>query len=276
MNATVRDSRVRTDGFERQELMVNGVRTVVYSAGQGEPLVYLHGAGTFHGFDFVRAWTDHYRVIVPYHPGFGESADDGRIGSLHDYVVHYQELFDQLGLDDINLVGCSMGGRLAAEFAVANVDRLRKLVLVCPAGLDVLEHPMTNLGDIPPAELIAYLINDINAIAAFLPTGPDPEFDAMRAREGAAVGRVLRDGSLVNPMLASWLHRVKVPTLLLWGARDRVIPAAQASAWQQLLPDALIRVVEQAGHLILDESAEARSAVKNFLDGDGLVARGAP
>lgn len=271
MNAHPGDARVRTDGFERHEYVVHGVRTVLYSAGQGEPLVYLHGAGTFHGFDFVRPWTDRYRVIVPYHPGFGESADDPQVDALHDYVVHYLDLFDQLGLRQFHLVGCSMGGRLAAEFAVAHAGRLRKLVLVCPAGLDVPDHPMTSLADIPPGELFSYLIKDVGAIAPFLPDGPDAAFDAMRAREGAAVGRVLRNGSLVNPKLTVWLHRVRVPTLLLWGMEDRIIPAAQAAAWAGLLPDAQVRMVPHAGHLLLDESAQARAAVKEFLHGAGAA-----
>ena len=62
-------------GFDRKEYTVNGVRTVVYSAGQGRPLVYWHGAGTFSGIDFALEWTRHFRVILPFHPGYGESAD---------------------------------------------------------------------------------------------------------------------------------------------------------------------------------------------------------
>lgn len=265
MNMTLGDSRVRTDGFDRHETMVNGTRTVVYSAGQGDTLVYFHGAGTFHGFDFARAWADRFRVVVPYHPGFGESADDLRIESIGGYVRHYVNLFDQMGLKKFNLVGCSMGGRMAAEFAADHAGMLDKLVLVCPAGLDVPAHPMTNLGDIAPAELFGYLIKDVSVLQPFLPTGPDPQFGAMREREGASVGRILRNGSLVNPELAASLPRIDVPTLLLWGREDRVIPAAQAQAWAGLLPRAAVRIVDDAGHLILDESAQGRAAVKEFL-----------
>jgi pimeloyl-ACP methyl ester carboxylesterase len=265
MKLTLGDSRVRTDGFERHEYMVNGTRTVLYSAGRGDPLVYFHGAGTFHGFDYVRDWTDRFRVFVPYHPGFGESEDNPRIDSMHDYVLHYVDLFDQMGLQKLNLVGCSMGGRMAAEFAIEHGHRLEKLVLVCPAGLDVPEHPTINLSAIPEAELFDYLIKDVEAIRRFLPAGPDPQFGAMRAREGAAVGRILQNGSLVNPKISSWLHRVHVPTLLLWGNEDRIIPVEQAETWATLLPKSTIRIVNNAGHLILDESAQGRAAVKEYL-----------
>jgi pimeloyl-ACP methyl ester carboxylesterase len=75
----------------------------------------------------------------------------------------------------------------------------------------------------------------------------------------------MRDGKLTNPKLGRRLHRVRVPTLLLWGADDRLIPAAQAETWHSLLPDATIRIIPNAGHLVLDESATARSAVKEFV-----------
>jgi pimeloyl-ACP methyl ester carboxylesterase len=87
----------------------------------------------------------------------------------------------------------------------------------------------------------------------------------MRAREGASVARLLRNGSLVNPKISSWLHRVHVPTLLLWGKEDRIIPVEQAETWASLLPKSTIRIVYNAGHLILDESAQGRAAVKEFL-----------
>ena len=61
------------DGFERRELDINGIRTVVYSAGSGRPVVYWHGGGTFHGINFACDWAPHFRVILPHHPGFGES-----------------------------------------------------------------------------------------------------------------------------------------------------------------------------------------------------------
>ncbi len=272
MSKILGDSRVRTEGFERDEYVVNGIRTVVYSAGHGETVVYFHGAGTFHGFDFARDWTEDFRVVIPYHPGFGESQDDMRIDSMHDYVRHYANLFDRMGLNKFNLVGCSMGGRMAAQFAADHGALLDKLVLVCPAGLDVPAHPMTNLADIPPGELLDYLIEDVSVLEPFVPTWPDPEFGTMRARETAAVGRILRNGSLVDPALPASLARIDVATFLLWGREDRVIPAAQAQAWAALLPRSTVRVVAGAGHLILDESPQARGEVKAFLLRSGAAA----
>ena len=82
--------------YERLRLKVAGTEVVVLIAGSGPPLVFFHGAGTFHGFDFALPWSKRFKVYAPYHPGFGESADDHEIDSIHDYVLHYAELFDQL------------------------------------------------------------------------------------------------------------------------------------------------------------------------------------
>ena len=94
----------------RETITVDGASVTFLTGGSGEPLVFFHGAGTFHGFEFARPWTENYRVIIPFHPGFGESADDDRIADMHDYVMHYMELFDRLELEQVNLVGFSLGG----------------------------------------------------------------------------------------------------------------------------------------------------------------------
>jgi pimeloyl-ACP methyl ester carboxylesterase len=95
--------------FKRDELTVDGVKTVVYSAGKGRPVVFLHGAGTIDGFDFTAPWADKFKVIAPYHPGFGESGDVPTFTSLHDYVMHYLELFDRLKIDTFDIDELSLG-----------------------------------------------------------------------------------------------------------------------------------------------------------------------
>jgi len=111
--------------FNRETHTVNGVKTILLTAGSGEPLIFLHGAGTFHGFEFAKPWADKFRVILPFHPGFGESGDDPAMTDIHDYVMHYVELLDLLGLDKVNLVGFSLGGYIAAKFAMEHGHRVR-------------------------------------------------------------------------------------------------------------------------------------------------------
>ncbi len=92
-----------TEGFTRDEYLIDGVRSIVHSAGKGPTVVFFHGGGTFHGFEWARDWLDRFHVILPYHPGFGECADDPDITSTADYVMHYTALFAALGLTRFGL-----------------------------------------------------------------------------------------------------------------------------------------------------------------------------
>lgn len=252
--------------FARRSLRVNGVETVVLEAGSGPPLVYLHGAGTVSGFDFALPWASEYRVIVPYHPGFGASADDPLVTEIHDYVLHYIELFDQLGLAKVRLVGQSMGGFISTKFAVEHGARIAKLALVCPIGLPVpAEHSTVNFLATPPQDLPALLAHDPQTVIKHLPAGPpSAEFIAERTKEGITAGRVLASGTF-DPKLPRYLHRLTMPTLLVWGNSDRLTPTAQHKAWAKALPTATVRLFDRAGHLVLDESPAAVAAIAEFL-----------
>src|SRR5690242_6308950 len=104
--------------FREERHDVNGIETAVLFAGDGDTLVYFHGAGTAFGFDHLLPLAERFRLVVPYHPGFGLSADDPSIDSLHDYVLHYLDLFDRIAVEHLFLVGESMGGCIAAWFAI--------------------------------------------------------------------------------------------------------------------------------------------------------------
>lgn len=259
----LKDSRISTHDFERLEITVKGTRQVLYTAGNGRPLLYFHGASTFHGFDFARDWLKDFRVYIPYHPGFAESADAPHLISTLDYVAHYKELLDALRLDKIHLVGCSLGGRLAAEFALTHPEHIESLVLLCPAGLDCPEAPMTNLSAISPQDLPSYLIEDVSILAPFLPTTDDPEFAALRARESVTVGKLTRHG-FRSPLVNSTQEHLPAATLLIWGTKDRVLPVEQADAWQQKFPGIEIELLEAVGHLLLDESKASCRLVAAF------------
>ena len=254
-----------TAGFDRLEVTIGGIRTVAYVAGSGRDVVYLHGGGTFHGFEFARDWLSGFRVWLPYHPGFGESADAPAMHTLLDYVRHCQELFDALGLRQLHLVGASLGGRLAAEFAIVHPQRLRSLVLVAPAGIMLPEYPQPDFARIAYHDWPTYFVHDPDLVRPFWPSEPDAAFLAARAREAQTVARLLGDAAATAPEFLRSLGRVKTPTLLVWGKQDRMVPAGNAQAWLKLLSQARIEIIEHAGHLLLDESVAARAAVARFM-----------
>lgn len=252
-----------TEGFERREIDLNGIRTVYYEAGQGPAVVYFHGGGAFHGIQFARPWTRDFRVILPYHPGMGESGDGPAIGGMQQLVVQYLDFLDRLGLDKVHMAGASMGGRLAAEFAVSHSDRLKSLVLSAPGGLDVPEHPPANLGAMAPAEMFAALTNNMAFLAPFLPPNVPPEvFGAARGREGAMAGRLMMSPTTLD----HWLHRISAPTLVVWGDKDGVLPVGRAQAWMDRLPKgAELSILKDIGHLTFDEAPEGVKVAQDFM-----------
>ena len=254
--------------FTRRTLQINGIDIVLLEAGDGPPLVYLHGAGTVTGFDFAAAWTKKFRVVIPYHPGFGPSADDPAITEIHDYVLHYVELFDTLGLSKIRLVGQSMGGFIATKFAIEHGHRIDKLVLVCPIGLPVpAEHRTVNFLATPPQELPALLAHDPQTVIKYLPAGePSAAFIAERTKEASTAGRVLAGGERTfDAKLPRYLHRLTMPTMLVWGNSDRLTHTAQHRTWAAALPKATVRLFDNAGHVVLDEAPESVAAIAEFL-----------
>jgi pimeloyl-ACP methyl ester carboxylesterase len=256
-----------TEGFEKLRLNVNGTDTVVLTLGAAAapPLVFLHGAGTFHGWEFARPWASQFRVLIPHHPGFGESGDMEGLREFGDLVLHYGALFDQLGLHrDVNLVGLSLGGRLAARLAIHQQHRLRRLVLVAPAGLRVPEAPMEDLFHIPPEQIPGRLVKNFDVLLPWLPTDPhDLDFAVDRYRETRTVAIVAWDEPF-DRVIALWMKTMTVPTMVMWGNDDALIPVGQAKAWADLVPDSELHVFDDAGHLLLDESPSAVSAVAEF------------
>jgi pimeloyl-ACP methyl ester carboxylesterase len=250
--------------FAREEYMIDGVKTVVYTAGKGEPLVYFHGAGTTDGFDFAEAWADKFRVIAPYHPGWGESGDDTSFTDLHDYVMHYLELFDVLKVDTLNLVGLSLGGYLAAKFASEHGHRVKKLVLLAPAGMIDPEHPMLDILAVPGEQLPGLLVSNLDVLKKRLPEKPDVEFMAARYREMTTVARLTWEHPF-DPKFVRYLHRIKMPALIVWGEEDKIVPVQQTRLWRQHIPSAEVMVLKGAGHLVHLEKPEVVEAIGRFL-----------
>jgi pimeloyl-ACP methyl ester carboxylesterase len=253
--------------FARRSLKINGIDTIVLTAGRGAPLVYLHGAGTVTRFDFALPWAREFEVIVPYHPGFGESADDPAITEIHDYVLHYLDLFDALDLRKVRLVGQSMGGYIAATLASRQRDLVERPALVCPIGIPTGDVKTTNFLEVPPEQLPTLLAVDPQTVIRHLPAGPPGDaLIAERIKETQTATRLRLGTSPFDPKLPRWLHRITMPTLLVWGKQDKLTPLGQQRFWSAALPKAQVELFD-GGHLVLDESAEAVAAIQEFMRG---------
>ena len=253
-----------TEGFERIVHRVEGVESVTYAIGEGEPLVYFHGGGTFHGFEWARALASDFRVYAPYHPNFGESGD-APFDQMADYVAHYELLFPALGLDTFHLAGASMGGHMAARYAAANPGDIAKLVLISAAGLKSERASVGNFAGVAPEDIRFMFVTDPAWIEPYWPANPSPEWQAVRDRESRAAFASREDIAATDRALRDGLKGFDRPTLLLWGAADRIVPPGYAKDWQEVLPHAELAIGPRGSHLLLDEVPAAVEALRNFL-----------
>ena len=256
--------------FKKSDLVVDGVRVQVLEAGKGKPLVYFHGAGAGRGFDELLPLAEDRRLIVPIHPGFGGSDDDLKINSILDYVVHYAALFDQLKLDEpVDLIGHSLGGWIAGLFAVFNSHRLRRMVLACPVGLRAPGYPSTDLFMVPADKLLHYLVASPAVLAKMTEGEVTVDMIVGRYREMTSLARVIWESSY-DPKLDRWLKHVAVPTLVLWGDEDKILPVQQAHQWvDRLACDAEVETFKGVGHLVFLETPGAVKRVGSFVNGGG-------
>jgi pimeloyl-ACP methyl ester carboxylesterase len=242
---------------------VVGRPTEVLSAGDGEPVVFLHGGGIVEGFDCFDPLAEDFRVIAPLRPGYGATALDPPLSGRDAEAEHVRDVLDALGIERTVLVGHSLGGWLAATVAARYSDRVSALVLGAPFGLDVPEHRGVDMSRMSPPEIAVALTNDPSIWEGRLPSGPDPAFEAARAREGQALMRFMPGP--FDPELPGILERITAPTLLLWGEDDKVAPVGQFPHWQQAIQHASVTTFPGTGHLLFHERGDAVAAISDFV-----------
>jgi len=248
---------------------IAGCRIRIMRGGEGEPLVFLHGAsGASVWAPWMEALSAHHEVIVPEHPGFGASDTPDWLDTIGDLAYFYLDAMEALGLERVHLVGNSLGGWIALELAVRDSSRLKTLTLVAPAGIRVKGVRKGDMFLWSPEETARNLFHDkelAERMIAAMPTQEEAQMVGLKNRLMTA--KLGWQPRLFNPDLHKWLHRVKVPTLILWGDDDRVIPPAYGPAFEELLPQARLQVVEACGHLPHVEKPEAFArSVTRFIE----------
>lgn len=256
----------RTSGLSATEPHGVGIAGDVETRGTGKPVLFLHGASTVEGTDFVVSDLS-VRWLLPLHPGFGGSAPDDSITSIDALASHYLGRLDALRLERVGLVGFSMGGWVAARLAIAAPDRIDRLCLVAPAGLDITGARPTDLSGISPDGLPAYLAHDAAVARRYFPAQPTAKFLAMRAAEARALEQLTGGKPLLDPALADELATIACPTLVVWGERDRMQPVGLARHWVAGLRFGQSLIVPGAGHFVLQERPETVSAIADFMKG---------
>jgi pimeloyl-ACP methyl ester carboxylesterase len=227
-------------------------------AGIGPPLLYLHDTFSYTWTRMHDALAAHYEVLFPMHPGCAGSTDLDDIDSMDDLVFHYLDVCATLGLERPILLGPSLGGWLAAEWAMRYPEMLDALILVDAFGLRVPEAPATDLLRLDAVQMRQVLFADPQAAVAhdLIPDVPTPESLEARFRARQCLARFAWQFP-DNPKLSRYLHRVKTPTLIIWGAHDGVVSTAHAQAYLRGIAGAELVVLPRCGHLPLVEQPEA-------------------
>jgi pimeloyl-ACP methyl ester carboxylesterase len=237
---------------------INGCRIRIMRGGAGPPLLFLHGArGASAWLPFMQKLAQQFDLIVPEHPGFGGSDTPDWLDNVGDLAYFYLDVIDQLGLGRVNLVGTSLGGWIAAELAVRCCDRLRSLVLSAPAGIHVKGLPKGDTFIWSPAEMMRKLFHDQTLAEAALqkPLSEAEQFSEMKNR--LIMAKLTWQPRLYNPHLHKWLHRISVPTLILWGDDDQIIPSGYGPAFAELIPGSRLEIIAECGHLPQIEQTDA-------------------
>jgi pimeloyl-ACP methyl ester carboxylesterase len=248
--------------------------------GAGSELVYLHSAGGEGlGLQVLSDLAATFDVVAPQFPGFGESEGIDEIDDMEDAVFHLLDLFEALGLEQPVVMGLSLGGWMAAELATRYPDKLSKLILVNPVGLYIPGHEIKDIFGRSPGEMAEDSFADQNHPMAQMMKAMDAyrndpaqagtlTFDMIKpmVQTMAAAARLGWDPYLHNPKLRKRLHRIAVPTLIVRGKQDTLVPAAHAETYASEIPGARLVEIEGAAHLLpIERAHELAEVVRGFL-----------
>jgi pimeloyl-ACP methyl ester carboxylesterase len=244
---------------------VDGRTIQVAVGGEGPPLLYLHSASgeSFEWMDLLNGLAEHHEVIAPLHPGFFGSEGIEEISDIEDLVYHYLAFMDARGFEQVDVMGCSLGGWIALELAARYPERVGRLVLSAPAGIRLPDVPMADMFRLQIGqedEARALLFHDPSHPMAQLviPTfeGIDDEMLAAFVAAMAATAKVSWNPYLHDPRLEDLLPRIGADTLIVWGDDDRLIPPAYGERLADLIPNARLEIVPECGHLVWFEKPQ--------------------
>jgi pimeloyl-ACP methyl ester carboxylesterase len=253
--AAARSERLRVEPFDLEVLRVDGKRP------NAPTLLLLHGINNISAAaPFLDSLAEQGNVVAPSHPGFGKSPDMGDCDAIYDLVHLYRAVLDALPAENVTLLGFSFGGWIAAEIAAGGHPKVDRLVLVDPFGIKLAgreERDFPHLFNTNPAELNRRAWHDpgkrpagcygLGWHTAIGDAMSDEEMVTL-ARNWDSLCLYAWRPHMYNPQLRHWLHRISVPTLVLWGASDRIVVPGYGRAYAELIPGASFSVIEGAGH----------------------------
>ncbi|WP_300609037.1 alpha/beta hydrolase [Trebonia sp.] len=266
--AAVRDQAV--------EVWDGRLRLHVKVAGDGPPVLFFHPLSGLAWDPLLDQLAAQYTVYAPEHPGTspGDPQAIHQVQTFWELLLLYEEAIRALGLDRPAALGQSFGGMVAADLAATFPRLLSRLVLLSPAGLwrDDAPIPLMEMVAGPPQELPRYLFAHPGSAAAqaalALPADPGQIPKAI-AQSAWNIGCTTKFAwPIADHGLGRRLHRVAVPTLLVWGREDALVPVAYAHEFGTRIAGSQLEVLDDCGHVVqVDQPERTWSAISKFLAG---------
>ena len=212
---------------------------------------------------FYERLSEKFEVFVPEHPGFGLSDNPPWIRNIADLAMYYLDFLDTLGTEKVHLVGQSLGGWVAAELAVRNCSRLASLTLLAPAGIRVKGIVSGDNFIWGPEEAVRNLFHAQSFADKILGQQlSDDDADIALTNRFAAT-KFGWEPRWFNPALERWLHRISVPTQVIWGANDKLFPVDYAKRWGERIAHSRVEIIPECGHAIAIEKGDV--AAQNII-----------
>lgn len=251
------------------KININGNNVHYYTAGEGEPLLVIHG-----GMGDASTWLSNvdrlagkYKLYVPDLPGFGKSQLLECEHNIAVFTEFVKDFADYLGLDKFHLMGHSIGGGVALNYALRFPGKVKKLVLISSLCLGREIACWIRLASISAHAIGSTVLALAKALKWLIDTLMIPvKFVVPFSRASVNLGGNITTVKEQTLVLANQLCSLTMPTLLVWGAKDEVVPVKHAYAAARVIPDCQLQVFENRGHNVhRDEINRFSQLLTNFL-----------
>jgi len=254
-------------GMRETTIDVAGTKLRTLEAGEGPTVLFLHGAAGASWSPLLAHLCAQCRVIAPEHPGFGRMQLPEWMMSVGDVAFFYLDVLQALNLREVHLVGHGLGGWIAAEIAIRSTARLRTLTLMAPAGVAHPDAPFDDIFAWSAEELARRQFHDPKLAEEWRQAQAKLDIDIVLQNQ-TAVARLAWSPRLANLQLPYWLHRIDIPTLLIWGEDDRVIPFAYRETFLREIGQAELFALPKSGHALpIERAKEIAPRLTAFLQG---------
>jgi len=247
---------------------INGRQVEIHIAGNGPPLVFLHGEDFFaQNAPFLDLLAKSFRIYAPRHPGFGQTPLPDGFRTVSDLGYHTLDLLERLDLSGVTLLGSAMGGWIALDLCAKSSQRVSRLALLGSCGVKFGGREDRDFADI-----WALPVQEVLSRTFFNPDKALPDYTALTdeqaleiARDRQSAGLFLWKPYMHDPALRKWLARIRIPSLVLWGENDGIATPDYARNLAAALPDATLRLLPNAGHYPqIEQPGMAADAITQF------------